>query len=69
MEEGKGNLGIIGETEEGVVDELGGESNTVELERGLHSVEGIMVVDKDFRYQLSIISVLCVSIWVIKVGE
>lgn len=69
LEEGKSNFGIIGEAEEGVVDKLGGESNTMELERGFHGVEGIMVVDKDFRYQFSIISVLCVAIWVIKGGE
>lgn len=55
VEEGEGNFGIVLEAEERVVEEVGGESDAVELERGLHGVEGVVVVEEDLRYQFGVV--------------
>lgn len=47
VEEGEGNFGIVDEAQEGLVEQLRRESDAVELQRRLHGVEGVVVVDKD----------------------
>lgn len=55
VEEGKGNFGIVDEAHEGVVEDLRRESDAVELQRRLHRMEGVVVVDKDLCYQFGVI--------------
>lgn len=54
-EEGKGDLGTVGEAEEGLVDEAGGEGDAVELERGFHGVEGVVVLEEDSGDEVGVV--------------
>lgn len=55
VEEGKGNFGRVPEAQEGLVKKVSGERNAVELERGLHGVEGVVVMKKDFGHQIGVV--------------
>lgn len=55
MEERKSNLGRMPEAKEGLMEEMGGERNAVELERGFHGVEGVVVVKKDVGDQFGVV--------------
>lgn len=50
VEEGEGNFGIVVETEEGLVEEVWGKRDAMELERRLHGVEWVVVVEEDLGY-------------------
>jgi hypothetical protein len=55
VEKGEGDFGRVFEAEEGLVEEVRGESDAVELERGLHGVEGVVVVEEDLRDGLGLV--------------
>lgn len=55
QEEGEGNFGDVSEAEKGLVNEVSGEGDAVELKRGLHSVERVVVLKEDFGDQISVI--------------
>jgi hypothetical protein len=55
VEKGEGDLGRVFEAEEGLVEEVRGESDAVELERGLHGVEGVVVVEQHLRDGLGLV--------------
>ena len=50
MEEGEGNFGILLETEEGLVEKVRGERDSMELDRRFHGVEWVVVVEKELGY-------------------
>ena len=55
VEKGEGNLGRVGEAEEGLVEEVGGKRDAVELERGFHGVEGVVVVKEDLGDHVGVV--------------
>lgn len=55
VEKGEGNLGRVGEAEDGLVEEVGGERDAVELERRFHGVEGVVVVEEDLGDHVGVV--------------
>ncbi|PON62060.1 hypothetical protein PanWU01x14_140530 [Parasponia andersonii] len=55
VEEGEGNFGIVFEPEEGLVEEVPGERDSMELERRFHGVERVVVVEKELRHGIGVV--------------
>lgn len=47
IEKGKCDFGIVPETEEDLVEKVRGKGDAVELQRRLHGVEGIVMLEED----------------------
>lgn len=54
-EKGEGNFGGVSEAQKGLVNEVRGEGNAVELERGLHGVERVVVLEQDSGDQIGVV--------------
>lgn len=54
VENSESNLGRVFEAEEGLVEEVRGQSDAVELQRGLHGMEWVMVVKENLRNRVCV---------------